>query len=110
MHFQKEKRTLLYRIMNNIKKIRSKIEKGDKRIIELIKKRFELTGKIAHLKLKEGIKVFDAVREKELHQIYQKIAKKIGISETLVQSIFKAIFSESRKRQQSRKIDDKAEK
>lgn len=98
--------------MKNIKQIREKIEKIDKQIITLLKKRLKLSEKIAREKIQNGLKILDTFREKELSGIYEKTAKTLGISEKFIQNLFRIIFKESRSKQkQSRqKIDDKAKK
>mgnify|MGYP001609570946 FL=1 len=98
-------------IMEKLQKIRNTIEKTDRQIIKLLKKRFELSGIMAKEKIGKGMKILDKLREKELHEFYGKTAKAMGISEKFIKNLFNIIFTESRRKQiQSSKIDVKAKK
>ena len=90
--------------MNSLSKIRKNIEKIDTKIIALIKERLEMSEEVAKHKIQQGMKIFDEFREKKLHEIYQKTAKTIGISENLIKNIFEMIFSESKKAQKQSKV------
>jgi chorismate mutase len=97
--------------MEKLQKIRGSIQKTDKQIIKLLKKRLELSEIIAKEKITKGIKILDNFRENELHEIYKKAAKAFGMSEKFIKDLFNVIFAESRRKQkQSRQIDDKAKK
>lgn len=97
--------------MKKLQNLRQNIEKIDKKIIELIKKRLNLSKKIAEEKLKNNLKIIDNFREKELQEVYKKTASALGISKKFIQKLFTLIIKESRYIQkQSQKIDDKAKK
>lgn len=90
--------------MNPLSKIRKEIEKIDTKIIALIKNRLEMSEIVAKHKIQQGMKIFDEFREKKLHEMYQKTAKAVGISENLIKDIFDMIFSESKKTQKQSQI------
>lgn len=74
--------------------MRKKLDKIDRKLIKLLKKRFAVCKKIGKYKKKNGLPVQDLKREK---QIMNNRAKKSGLSKDFVQKLFKLIFKESKK-------------
>lgn len=83
----------------SIKSIRKEIDSIDSQIIELLKKRADLSIKIGELKKEQNIKIEQPERERELLKRVITIAKKEGLSEDYVKSIFEIIIEESKKKQ-----------
>lgn len=84
--------------MEDIKILREKIDRIDLLIISLFEERFEISKKIGDYKKKNGLKINDEERER---QVLQKICSQIKDVENIdnIKNIYKTIFSESKKRQ-----------
>jgi len=82
--------------MNKLKTYRKKINKIDKEIISLLKKRFLISKKIGNIKRKNNIKIQDIKREKEL--IKNKINTS-NLNKKFIKDIYNLIFKESRRLQ-----------
>lgn len=87
--------------MGRITNYRKKIDKIDKRIIELLAKRFELSGKIGALKRKSNIKIVDKGREEAVISTILLNAEKCGLNKTVIENIYAIIIQESRKKQKA---------
>lgn len=72
---------------------RKKIDKIDKEIISLLRKRLNYARKIGVYKKKYGIKIIDRKREKE---VLQDRVKKSGLSKDFIRKLFSLIIKESR--------------
>ncbi len=77
--------------MQNLAKLREKIDKTDQKIAQLLEKRLEIVKEIGKHKAKLGIKIADKKREKEVLSKMDMEYKK---------NIFKCIIEESKKAQQ----------
>jgi chorismate mutase/prephenate dehydrogenase len=82
-----------------INSIRRKIDKIDRKIVNLVGERFRLVGEIGEIKKKSGLKVFDKKREDSIMETVSEEAKRVGIDENMLKKIYKIIFAESRKSQ-----------
>ncbi|MCX8093853.1 MAG: prephenate dehydratase [Candidatus Goldbacteria bacterium] len=77
---------------DEIKKCRKQIDAIDKKIVELLHKRAKNVLKIASIKQKEKVKIYDPAREST---ILKKI-KKGAFPEVAIKNVFNEIFSASR--------------
>lgn len=59
----------------NIQDYREQIDSIDKQIVELLEKRLDIAGGIGQEKKRQGLPVFDEVREKERIQTVRELAK-----------------------------------
>ena len=86
---------------NFLKNYRKQIDRVDKEILFLIKRRFQLSKKIAKYKLEKDLPVEDSDRESEvLHNVAAQ-AKLMEISESFIRRLFEAILTESKKEQEA---------
>jgi len=72
---------------------RKKIDKIDNDIIRLLKKRLDSAREIGNYKKKQGIKIIDKKREKE---ILKDRIKKSDLSKNFTKKLFSIIIKESR--------------
>ena len=75
-----------------IKKLRKAIDHLDKKIVQLLAKRMKLASKIMQYKQQQKIPLRDFKREQHILKKQKELAKKLKISSTLVEHIFKRIF------------------
>lgn len=59
----------------NIQDYREQINSIDKQIVELLEKRLDIAGGIGQEKKRQGLPVFDEVREKERIETVRELAK-----------------------------------
>lgn len=59
----------------NIQDYREQINSIDKQIVELLEKRLDIAGGIGQEKKRQGLPVFDEVREKERIEAVRELAK-----------------------------------
>ena len=79
--------------------VRSEISKLDREIIALIAKRQELAGKVAEIKIREGIAIHDGKQsEKVLATVFDR-AVESRIDPVAVQEIFRILIGMSEDRQ-----------
>ncbi len=81
----------------DLKEYRSAIDTIDKELIAKIAERMHISEKIAHLKKRKHIDVFQPDREIELLKKRRESAHKKGVSPELVEEIFRLIVKDSRK-------------
>jgi len=80
---------------NKLEKQRNIINKIDKRILNLLEKRFITVKNIADYKKKNGLNIFQPDREKE---IIKKLIKETQIlNNEFVEKLYRLIFRESKK-------------
>ncbi len=84
-------------IMSTLEELREQIEEADACIIETLAKRQELSKQIGALKSKEGKKIMDRSREKQLFEYYDHLSKQYHLQEDFINRLFKIIISNSRK-------------
>lgn len=82
-----------------INKLRKKIDKIDKKILLLLKKRFAVVKELGEYKKQNDKEVFDPERERFVKDKVSALAKEYDLDEKLVEEIFEAIMSQSRKTQ-----------
>ncbi len=82
-----------------LEKYRKQIDNIDFKLVELLKKRIELSKKIGFLKNENGVCVYDKNREKE---ILDKIVKEFGLkgfNKNYIKKVFKLILNNSKDNQ-----------
>lgn len=84
--------------MNELDKLREKIDNIDKQLLELFLARMNVCSGVADYKRKSGMPVLDTAREKQVLSNKLKLLKEPG-SETEVYEFFNAIMAISRARQ-----------
>lgn len=87
--------------MENLDKLRKKIDKIDRKLSELLKMRFSTVKSIGKLKARKSIPVRQSEREDLLIGKITKICKQDRECENYLVSIFKNIFKHSRSIQDS---------
>ena len=85
--------------INKLQHLREQIDEIDRELVEVIARRMNLIDDIAKYKKKENISVFQLERWKEIISSRPEWGNKLGINNHLVEEIYKAIHTESLKRQ-----------
>lgn len=80
--------------------LRKRIDKIDEYLIKKIKERLSLMPQIAKAKKTKNMQVSQPEREKQVLEERKKIAKELGVSEKLVEKIFKELIEEGRRIQE----------
>ncbi|QMT59096.1 chorismate mutase [Legionella sp. PC997] len=83
--------------MDTLDELRKQIEQADANLIELLAKRQELSKQIGALKSKEGKKITDRSREKQLFEYYGHLSKEYHLQQEFINRVFKIIIANSRK-------------
>jgi len=83
--------------INQLDKLRKKIDIVDDKLVYLLAERFKITKEIILLKKKNGISVKDKNREDFILKETANLAKKLKINTEFVADIFKKILKESKK-------------
>ncbi|MBA4318954.1 MAG: hypothetical protein C0412_11190 [Flavobacterium sp.] len=86
--------------MSDIKKLRRKIEKIDKKLLEVLAERFKITLLIGEYKKKYKLSAFNKEREKELFKKRKYLVEKLNLDVILVERIFKLIIKKVRQNHQ----------
>ncbi len=76
----------------NLMGLREEIDEIDQGVFELILKRVEAACKISELKRREGIESSDPKREQDIIIRKRAMARQYGLSEELIEAIFRAII------------------
>lgn len=79
---------------NDLGKLREEINKIDKEILALLKKRLGISGKVGKIKSKLGLKIIDKKREGE---IINKAIASSGLESNFIKNLYKLIFNYSYK-------------
>lgn len=85
----------------SLEKFRKEIEQIDAEIMKLLQKRFKLALKIAKVKQKEKMSVYQKSREMMILKSLEKRAVKLDIPPTFIKKLFSEIFKQSRKIQRN---------
>lgn len=94
--FEIEEKIMRSRTDDDFAYHRSMIDLSDKRILEMLKKRFAHAEEIGKIKKKKGLTIVDKKRERE---IVAKRAEESGLDEEFLKRFYKVVFEEARKRQ-----------
>jgi monofunctional chorismate mutase len=86
---------------NFLKNYRKQIDRVDKEILFLIKRRFQLAKKIAKYKMENELPVHDEDREDEVLKNVTGQGKLMEFSESFIRRMFELILSESNKEQEA---------
>lgn len=81
--------------------LRALIDEVDRNIVDLVKKRGEIVRQIGLLKKKEGLPIFDPLREKEQLEKFRKLALEQGLDPTKVIELFLLLIEQAKDDQQS---------
>ena len=79
-----------------IQSARKKIDQIDRGIIKAIRERNNLAKIIGQLKIKQQLRITDAVRERQLEASHRALAKKLKVDATMVRKIFLLIINQSK--------------
>ena len=85
--------------MKEITQLRKKVNKIDKRTLELLAERLELAKKIAEKKQSAGLPVIDKEREEQLKEMWEIKVKELGLEVKPISSIFEEVLNMSRQTQ-----------
>jgi len=83
-----------------LKKLRKQVDETDNKIIELLKKRFEISKKIGKYKKQNNLSIKNKKREKHLLEKNKNKAKRHNLKPKFVKKLFKLILKESKKIQE----------
>ncbi|MBS0349590.1 MAG: chorismate mutase [Proteobacteria bacterium] len=87
--------------MEEIKKLRERINKIDQAIIQKLATREKIVRKIGLFKAAKKKDIQDVAREKKLLHFYNKLCKQYQLDQVYVNQIFKLIISHSKKLQKN---------
>ncbi|MBI2436805.1 MAG: chorismate mutase [Candidatus Magasanikbacteria bacterium] len=82
---------------NNLENLREEINGIDEQILKLLKTRFEIAQEIGKIKKEQGTQIDDTLREEELFEMYEKLARELGLDGEFVKKIFEEIILESKR-------------
>jgi chorismate mutase/prephenate dehydrogenase len=80
-----------------LEKLRTRINEADYKIVQLVARRQSYMPEVAVIKRKEKIAIFQPEREVSVLASKKVLAKKFGVSERLIESIFRLILKDSRR-------------
>lgn len=86
----------------NLSNFRKKLDKLDRQILEILAERLKVSREVANYKMKMGMSVRDAGREKMLLDSRGKIAEEMGLNPKFVRAFFSDLMAESRKLQREK--------
>jgi len=81
--------------MSDLSALREQIDLIDDQIIDLISRRFKLTGKIGQIKVDKSLPAHDERREEQIISRVVEKSKELSVNPELIHSIFKIILSET---------------
>lgn len=81
-------------MFKELKKLRKKIDELDKELLNIMRKRFQVTKKIGLYKAKNNLPIQDLEREKILFNQKIKMGREMGLNEELITKIFRIIIKE----------------
>jgi chorismate mutase / prephenate dehydratase len=79
-----------------LSKLRKEINKIDDDIVGLLKKRKKVVEKVAKVKVKHGLEIFDKKRENEIAGKLNKLAKKHGLRKGFLYQIWDHLMDEAK--------------
>lgn len=77
-------------------KLRKEIDKLDHDMVKLLRKRLKAVEKVAKVKQKHGLEIFDRKRENEIARKLNKMAKKYGLRKPFLYRIWDNILEETK--------------
>lgn len=93
-----------------IEEARDRIDKIDRRFVELLAERYAVVDEICEMKAEDGDNVKDPDREAELLDHVAAIAEENDLSPQLVRRLYEKILSHSVRRQREQREHSEAEK
>jgi len=85
--------------------VRARIDAVDQQILALLKQRMEIVTDLATVKREHGLRIRDARREEQLLEARREIARSLGLSVDVTESLFRLIMWASRDHQASLKAE-----
>ena len=85
-----------------LSEIRNRMDEIDSSMMKLLRERMDLMPLVAEYKKANGLEIFDPVREGKIIESKKEMAKEFGVSEDLVEEIFRKIMDESREVQKKK--------
>ncbi len=82
--------------MNELERIRARIQELDEALIRLLAQRFERVRALGALKAAENLPIEDETREAALRAHHARVAEREGIDPALVRRVFEALLAESK--------------
>jgi monofunctional chorismate mutase len=79
---------------NDLQHLRAEIDDLDQELIRILGLRFIATEKVGHIKAAQSLAAVDPAREAAQAQRYCELAAHYGLSEQLVQKVFRAVIDE----------------
>ncbi|MFA6382931.1 MAG: chorismate mutase [Parcubacteria group bacterium] len=73
-------------------KYRDEIDSLDKKLLDILSKRFSVTKKVGQYKAKNNLPIKDLKREKEMFVRRVALAKKYSLEKEMISKIFRAII------------------
>ena len=86
-----------------LKRLRKKIDSADQKLLKALSQRFAAVERVGKLKKERKMPIVQKARWKELLVDRVKRAKKLGVSESFIRSVFKLIHLEAIRLQRGRK-------
>lgn len=84
--------------MESLREMRKQIDEIDRKILETLQERFEITGKVGDFKVKNSLPARDPQREVEMLEKRLAIGKNMHLESEFVRELFALITKTSRKR------------
>jgi len=84
---------------------RNNIDEIDRRVVELLAKRYALVDRVCTRKAENGREVRDPAREAELLDHVATVAEEHGLSPRVAQHIYKEVLDQSVRRQRRQRAD-----
>ena len=86
---------------NRLEMLRDRINSIDQKIIGLLSERNQTSLEIGQYKVLQNIDIYNEEREQKLKMLHKEHARKSGLDEKYIESLFKIILSESRRVQKT---------
>ena len=81
----------------NLKELREKIDKTDKKLVKILAERFVLTKEVGEYKKSRDLKALAEKREEQIFKTREKWAKELDLNPILIKKIFTMIIKEVKK-------------
>ncbi len=79
-----------------LKQLRDQIDQINSELVSLLGKRIEIAKEIARIKKRENLPILDSQREDKIKEKVRELAKKQGISPSIMEEIIQIILEYSR--------------
>jgi monofunctional chorismate mutase len=78
--------------MLNLKNLREKLDKIDKKLLKVLAERFEISHKVGIYKKEKNLPVLDRKREEQIFRQRKLQAQELNLDPILIEKIFKMII------------------